>query len=201
MCAVICRKATFTLSVSAITLPDANFPTSRAQNRGFCALLGSGSPVFGLFEHKIEVFVRFRPPEPSFLGISSTKSGFLCSFTKLDVGLGDFPAESGVVATAAVATIVAPAQPILPLTLPPLHLRSRFSCGVAALAEPSYLRRAMPSAVACRRLPPVPPVLPLLPPLHLRSRCTCAADTTAAYHRRTCRRVRVRVSFRLGRRS
>ena len=122
MCAVICRKATFTLSVSAITLPDANFPTSRAQNRGFCALLGSGTPVFGHFEHKIEVFVLFWPSGPLFSGISSTKSPFLCSFTKLDVGLGDFPAESGVVATAAVATIVAPAQPILPLTLPPLHL-------------------------------------------------------------------------------
>ena len=158
MCAVICRKATFTLSVSAITLPDANFPTSRAQNRGFCALLGSGTPVFGHFEHKIEVFVLFWPSGPLFSGISSTKSPFLCSFTKLDVGLGDFPAERG---------IVAPAQPILPLTLPPLHLLA------TAPAEP----------------------------LHLRSRCTCAADTTAAYHRRTCRRVRVRVSFRLGRRS
>ena len=32
-------------------------PSSRAQNRGFCALLGSGTPVFGHFEHKIEVFV------------------------------------------------------------------------------------------------------------------------------------------------
>ena len=35
------------------------FQAFRAQNRGFCALLGSGTPVFGLFEHKIEVFVRF----------------------------------------------------------------------------------------------------------------------------------------------
>ena len=106
---MICRKATFTLSVSAITLPDANFPTSRAQNRGFCALLGSGTPVFGHFEHINGIFVRFCPSGPPFSGISSTKSRFLCSFTKLDVGLGDFPAESG-----AVATIVAPAQLILP---------------------------------------------------------------------------------------
>ena len=30
----------------------------RAQNRGFCALLGSGTLVFGLPENKIEVFVR-----------------------------------------------------------------------------------------------------------------------------------------------
>ena len=38
-------------------LPDADFLSSRAQNRGFCALLPSGTPVFGHFEHKIEVFV------------------------------------------------------------------------------------------------------------------------------------------------
>ena len=138
-CAVICRKATFTLSVSAITLPNANFPTSRAQNRGFCAFLAFGTPVFGLFEHKIEVFVRFRLPEPPFSGISSTKSGFLCSFTKLDVGLGDFPAERG---------IVAPAQPLCHLPSPvaayrwchrccrcsPLHLRSRCTCAADTTA-------------------------------------------------------------------
>ena len=32
-------------------------PASRAQNRGFCALFGFGTRVFGLFEHKIGVFV------------------------------------------------------------------------------------------------------------------------------------------------
>ena len=47
---MICRKAT-------VMLPDANFLSSRAQNRVFCALFGSGTPVFGLFEHKIGVFV------------------------------------------------------------------------------------------------------------------------------------------------
>ena len=58
-CAVICRKA-------HVMLPEANFispwcqsPSSRAQNRGFCALLGLGTP---------------------FSGISSTKSRFLCAF-------------------------------------------------------------------------------------------------------------------------
>ena len=56
-------------------------PSSRAQNRGFCALLGSGTPVFGHLEHKIEVFVRFLASEPLFSGISSTKSRFLCSMT------------------------------------------------------------------------------------------------------------------------
>ena len=51
------RKATFTISFSEVMLPDANFLSSRAQNRVFCALFGSGTPVFGLFEHKIGVFV------------------------------------------------------------------------------------------------------------------------------------------------
>ena len=67
-------------------LPEANFispwcqsPSSRAQNRGFCALLGLGTLVFGLFEHKIEVFVRFWGWKPLFSGISSTKSRFLCA--------------------------------------------------------------------------------------------------------------------------
>ena len=79
-CAVICGKAT-------VALPDANFlspwcqsPSSRAQNRGFCALFAFGTPIFGHFEHKIGVFVRFCPSEPLFSGISSTKSGFLCAF-------------------------------------------------------------------------------------------------------------------------
>ena len=55
-------------------------PSSRAQNRGFCALFGFGTPVFGRFEHKIEVFVRFWPSKPLFSGVSSTKSRFLCAF-------------------------------------------------------------------------------------------------------------------------
>ena len=54
--------------------------SSRAQNRHFCALLGSGTLVFGYFEHKIEVFVRFWGHEPLFSGFSSTKSRFLCAF-------------------------------------------------------------------------------------------------------------------------
>ena len=52
----------------------------RAQNRDFCALLPFGTPIFQPFEHKIGIFVRFCPPEPSFSGLSSTKSGFLCAF-------------------------------------------------------------------------------------------------------------------------
>ena len=127
----------------------------RAHKRHFCALLAFGTPVFGHSEHKIEVFVRFWPSEPPFSSVSSTKSGFLCSFTKLDVGLGHFPADRG---------IVAPTQPS--------HLRNLYyrRCTCAA---------AVPSAVACSRLSPVPPVLPLLPPLHLLSRFTCGAAAPA----------------------
>ena len=53
----------------------------RAQNWGFCAFFAFGTPVFRVFEHKIEVFVRFCPPKPPFSGISSTKSRFLCVFS------------------------------------------------------------------------------------------------------------------------
>ena len=70
---MICRKAT-------VALPDANSLSSRAQKRHFCALLAFGTPVFGLFEHKIGVFVLFWPSRPSFSGVSSTKSRFLCAF-------------------------------------------------------------------------------------------------------------------------
>ena len=55
------------------------FPLFRAQNRGFCALLAFGTLVFGHFEHKIGVFVRFCPSGPQFLALPSTKLGFLCS--------------------------------------------------------------------------------------------------------------------------
>ena len=56
-----------------------SFRAFRAQNRGFCALLGSGTLVFGRFEHKIGIFVLFGASEPTFSGFLSTKSGFLCS--------------------------------------------------------------------------------------------------------------------------
>ena len=56
------------------------FRAFQAQNRGFCALLVFGTPVFRVFEHKIEVFVRFWSLKPPFSGISSTKSRFLCAF-------------------------------------------------------------------------------------------------------------------------
>ena len=56
-----------------------HFRAFRAQNRGFCAFLAFETLVFGLFEHKIGIFVRFWGLEPSFSGFLSTESGFLCS--------------------------------------------------------------------------------------------------------------------------
>ena len=41
----------------AFTLRNPRFRAFRAQNRGFCALLPFGTPVFRRFEHKIGVFV------------------------------------------------------------------------------------------------------------------------------------------------
>ena len=63
----------------AFGLRTPHFQAFRAQNRGFCALLGSGTLVFGRFEHKIGVFVLLGASEPTFSGFLSTKSGFLCS--------------------------------------------------------------------------------------------------------------------------
>ena len=86
VCAVICRKLKFTVSGSAIMLPDANFTSFRAQNRCFCAFLGFETLVFRRFEHKIRVFVRFGASEPPFSGISSTKSRFLCALGQYFLG-------------------------------------------------------------------------------------------------------------------
>ena len=80
----LCRSPFFSSTKSgflcAFAFRNPRFREFRAQNRGFCALLPFGTPVFGCFEHKIEVFVLFWPPEPLFSGFSSTKSRFLCAF-------------------------------------------------------------------------------------------------------------------------
>ena len=86
----------------------------RAQNRGFCALLPFETPVFGRFEHKIEIFVRFCPLGPSFSGISSTKSGFLCSFTN-GCWVGALSRRQRHRRTCGA---IAPAQPLCHLPLP-----------------------------------------------------------------------------------
>ena len=79
----LCRSPFFSSTKSgflcAFAFRNPRFREFRAQNRGFCALLPSGTLVFGHFEHKIEVFVRFCPSKPTFSGVSSTKSAFLCS--------------------------------------------------------------------------------------------------------------------------
>ena len=63
------------------SLQNPRFQAFRAQNSHFCALFAFGTPIFTPFEHKIGIFVRFCPSEPSFSGISSTKSRFLCAFS------------------------------------------------------------------------------------------------------------------------
>ena len=92
-------------------LRDPCFRAFRAQNQVFCALLGSGTLVYGHFEHKIGFFVRFWGLEPSFSGISSTKSRFLCSFTN-GCWVGALSRRQ----------------------------RHRRTCGAVAPAQPSYLR-------------------------------------------------------------
>ena len=66
--------------------------TKNPQNRGFCALLGSGTLVFGHFEHKIEFFVRFcqrdelneqdKPNELNERDKQDKKNGRACSVHK-----------------------------------------------------------------------------------------------------------------------
>ena len=60
------------------SIPDDTFPSSRAQNRGFCVRTGNFPLIFAPHEHKIGIFVRFLPSEPSFSGLLSTKPAFLC---------------------------------------------------------------------------------------------------------------------------
>ena len=79
-CAVICRKVTFRVTASPFRFPMPFSPSPRAQNCHFCAFLTFGTLIFGRFEHKIGVFVLFWPSGPSFSGVSSTKSRFLCAF-------------------------------------------------------------------------------------------------------------------------
>ena len=77
---MICRKATVMVNTSAvmvnfstITFPDGN---SCLHSANSCLPGPPSRPP----EHKIGVFVRFCPSEPSISGFSSTKSRFLCAF-------------------------------------------------------------------------------------------------------------------------
>ena len=48
----------------------------RAQNRHFCALFAFGTPIFGTFEHKIEVFVSEWAIFPRFWVVLTQNRGF-----------------------------------------------------------------------------------------------------------------------------
>ena len=115
-------------------LPDANFlsprcqsPSSRAQNRHFCALLGSGTLVFGHFEHKIEVFVLFWPSGPPFSGISSTKSRFLCAFGLRNPRFRAFRAQNRGFCAQEEGKVGSESVTAETLTTLPPHLRRRTS--------------------------------------------------------------------------
>ena len=54
---------------------DPRFRAFRAQNRHFCALLAFETLIFGVFEHKIGVFVRFYPLTPPVFGHFEHKIG------------------------------------------------------------------------------------------------------------------------------
>ena len=75
-------------------LPDATFPSPRAQKRHFCALFAFGTPNFGHFEHKIEVFVSEMAIFPWIWPLSSTKSAFLCAFCLRDPHFRAFRAQN-----------------------------------------------------------------------------------------------------------
>ena len=74
-------------------LRNPRFRAFRAQNQGFCALLGSGTTVFGHFEHKIEVFVRFLPSTPRFRAFRAQNRHF-CARAEGQVASGSVIAET-----------------------------------------------------------------------------------------------------------
>ena len=90
---MICRKATVPLPdanpypfehkigvLCAFDLRNPRFRAFRAQNRGFCAFLAFGTPIFWHFEHKNAIFVSETAIFPWFWLLPSTKSAFLCAF-------------------------------------------------------------------------------------------------------------------------
>ena len=60
----------------AFALRNPCFRAFRAQNRHFCALLAFGTPIFGRFEHKIEVFVSEWAIFPRFWVVLTQNRGF-----------------------------------------------------------------------------------------------------------------------------
>ena len=125
----------------AFCLRNPRFGAFRAQNRGFCALLPSETPIFRHFEHKIGLFVRFCPPKPPLSGISSTKSGFLCSGRQTS-GIGKCKSDLRAIHRAR------PCAPEVPRTggsvLGDLHERRTHQ--VAALSGTQHLRPGQATA-------------------------------------------------------
>ena len=101
--------------------------TKNPQNRGFCAFLGSGTPVFGCFEHKIGIFVRFCPSEPPFSSISSTKSRFLCFFGVWNPHFQAFRAQNRGFCAQEEGKVGSESVTAETLTTLPPHLRRRTS--------------------------------------------------------------------------
>ena len=62
-------------------------PLLSSTKSGFLCAFAFGTPVFGLFKHKIGIFVSEWAIFPWFLPLPSTKSGFLCAFGCLGHGL------------------------------------------------------------------------------------------------------------------
>ena len=166
------RNARGDLQEGHFTLPDANCLSFRAQNRHFCALLPSETPVFGHFEHKIEVFVSERAIFPRFYPLTSTKSAFLCAFTLRNphfrafraqnrgfcVKMGDFSEILGCFDTksAFLCSWMAAASPAVPAEAqqgpPELSTARHEPCGVhlAAVRPAIDCRNPLPKAPATR---------------------------------------------------
>ena len=109
-------------------VPIPGFPSTKS---GFLCFLGSGTPVFWLFEHKIEVFVRFWPSEPPFSSISSTKSRFLCFFGVWNPHFRAFRAQNRGFCAQEDGKVGSESVTAETLTTLPSHLRRRTSAPAA----------------------------------------------------------------------
>ena len=103
-----------------------------------------------IFEHINDIFVRFCPSGPPFSGISSTKSTFLCFFGLQNPHFRAFRAQNRGFCAHLLNWMSG--WGTSPPTEASSHLRSHRTCAAA-----------VPSAVACSRLPPVKPVKPVKP--------------------------------------
>ena len=127
-CAVICRKAHVMLPEANFPFPDATFPSSRAQNRDFCALFAFGTLVFGLFEHKIGIFVRlFYETWPL---EAEKRANFFCTLLSCYCLRGTAARAPGIVAPETVAPGTVAPGTVAPETVPPWNRGT--ACGGTA---------------------------------------------------------------------